>query len=529
MRLNHAFGTAAVALLGSGFAQASDESVRQVAIVGAGAAGSSAAYFLRQFAAEAGVHVNVTVFEKTDRIGGRTLTTNPFNDPTQRFEQGASIFVKVNHILYNAMTEFGLSPSYRDADVDSVMGIWDGDRFVFTIDQNAPSWWKILKVIRKYGISGPRKVQHLTATTVAKFLRLYEPQFFPFESLTQRAEDLGLLEVTGVTGEQYLEANDVDARYARGLVQASTRVNYASNLAQIHGLDTMVSMAADGALAVEGGNWQIFHEMIQRSGAVVALNTTVIGIDKVSDSTTSQQRYAVQTRSGSALDSSTTHPVTFDHVVLANPFQFSGISVGEGVLETAIDEIPYVQLHVTIFTSPYRLSPEFFGLPTSAKVPGMVLTTLAQSDTPSSGVGGVGKAGFLSVSMLGQATNPQTKRREYVYKIFSPEAVTPEFLSRLLGRSVPSGFTGSDSPISWYLPHVFNSYPRALPRVTFQDPVVGAGVYYTSGMESFISTMETNALMGKNVARLVVDDMQGATVAKSKNGLAWEEKQSILV
>ncbi|KAL2163249.1 hypothetical protein VTH06DRAFT_5305 [Thermothelomyces fergusii] len=528
MRLNHAFGTAVVALLGSGFTQASDGSVRQVAIVGAGAAGSSAAYFLRQFAEEAGVHVNITVFEKTDRIGGRTLTINPFNDPTQRFEQGASIFVKINHILYNAMTEFGLSPSFRDADVDSVLGIWDGDRFVFTIDENAPSWWNILKIIRKYGISAPRKVQQLTATTIAKFLQLYQPQFFPFESLTQRAEELGLLKVTGVTGEQYLQVNDVDARYAGDLVQASTRVNYASNLAQIHGLDTLVSMAAEDALSVEGGNWQIFHHMVQRSGAVVALNTTVIGIDRVSDGTSSQRRYAVRTQPSDKPESSIIQPVAFDHVILANPFQFSGITVGKGVLETTIDEIPYVQLHVTIFTSPYRLNPRFFGLPTSAQVPGMVLTTLAQSDTPSSAAERVDKAGFLSVSILGEATNPQTKSKEYVYKIFSPEAVTPEFLSRLLGRSVPSGFTGSDSPISWYLPHVFHSYPRALPRVTFQDPIVGAGVYYTSGMESFISTMETNALMGKNVARLIVNEMQDATAAKPKDCLAWEEKQSVL-
>lgn len=182
-------------------------------ITGAGAAGSSAAYFLRQFAEEAGVHINITLFEKTDRIGGRTLTINPFNDPTQRFEQGASIFVKVNHILYNAMTEFGLTPCYHDPDVASVMGIWDGDRFVFTIDQNAPSWWNILKVIRKYGISAPRKVRQLTTTTLAKFLQLYEPPFFPFGSLTQRAEELGLLEAIGVTGEQYLKAYNVCLRH----------------------------------------------------------------------------------------------------------------------------------------------------------------------------------------------------------------------------------------------------------------------------------------------------------------------------
>jgi prenylcysteine oxidase / farnesylcysteine lyase len=42
--------------------------------------------------------------------------------------------------------------------------------------------------------------------------------------------------------------------------------------------------------------------------------------------------------------------------------------------------------------------------------------------------------------------------------------------------------------------------------VTFEDPELAKGLYYTSGMESFISTMETSALMGMNVARLVMDD-----------------------
>ena len=42
--------------------------------------------------------------------------------------------------------------------------------------------------------------------------------------------------------------------------------------------------------------------------------------------------------------------------------------------------------------------------------------------------------------------------------------------------------------------------------MTFEDPELARGFYYTSGMESFISTMETNALMGMNVAQLIVDD-----------------------
>jgi prenylcysteine oxidase / farnesylcysteine lyase len=45
--------------------------------------------------------------------------------------------------------------------------------------------------------------------------------------------------------------------------------------------------------------------------------------------------------------------------------------------------------------------------------------------------------------------------------------------------------------------------------VTFEDSELGKGFYYTSGIESFISTMETSALMGKNVAQLIMDDFLG--------------------
>lgn len=176
---------------------------------GAGPAGASTAYFLQQFAAQAGVNVNITLFEKTDRIGGRTLTINAFNDPAQRVEQGASIFVPSNQILFTAMSQFGLSPSAVDPTADPVLGIWDGDCFVFTLDQSAPSWWNTLKVTLKYGLTAPQRTQDLTIATISNFLRIYNAPFFPFKSLTQRAQEMGLSAITGVTGEQFLSANNV--------------------------------------------------------------------------------------------------------------------------------------------------------------------------------------------------------------------------------------------------------------------------------------------------------------------------------
>lgn len=44
-------------------------------------------------------------------------------------------------------------------------------------------------------------------------------------------------------------------------------------------------------------------------------------------------------------------------------------------------------------------------------------------------------------------------------------------------------------------------------------------LWYTSGMERFISTMETSALAGRNVARLIVDGLERDARAKEMTGM----------
>lgn len=180
---------------------------------GAGAAGSSAAYHLRKYAEEFNVPVNITIFEKTDRIGGRTLTINPYDDPSQRLELGASIFIEKNFILNKSVEEFGLQTKDPDVGfVDDNLGFWDGEKFVFEIDMSRNWLVNMARVIWKYGFSAPKKTQGLVAKTVERFLHLYEEPYFPFKSLTQRAYDLELTPATGATGEEFLKANGVSCR-----------------------------------------------------------------------------------------------------------------------------------------------------------------------------------------------------------------------------------------------------------------------------------------------------------------------------
>src|SRR5262249_41650272 len=108
---------------------------------GAGPAGSSAAYYLRQFAEREGLAINVTVFEKNERVGGRTLTVNVFDDPNEPVELGASIFVKLNTILFNATQEFELPVKEPGPVGPGLLGVWDGKEFVYTQDENSWSWW----------------------------------------------------------------------------------------------------------------------------------------------------------------------------------------------------------------------------------------------------------------------------------------------------------------------------------------------------------------------------------------------------
>lgn len=299
-------------------------------------------------------------------------------------------------------------------------------------------------------------------------------------------------------------------------------------------------------MSVHGGNWRIFEQMVKNSGAAIYHNTTVASIAFAAKKKTSSSapKYEIATTATGSSLSSSAEPVLvdteFDDVIIASPWQFSNIEAGEGVIKHTIEEIPYTKLHVTLFASPFKLHPEFFKLPPGSKSPSNVYTTLAEGEEPKEGADGVGRTGFYSVSTLRTGVNPKTNKTEFVYKIFSPKPVTPQFLSDLLGVDVPETFTtttttaapategGDDDnrgvePISWYYPHWFYSYPIELPRVTFQDPILGSGLYYTSGIESFISTMETSALMGMNVARLIVDDAAGISREEVPGAVSKED------
>jgi prenylcysteine oxidase/farnesylcysteine lyase len=412
---------------------------------------------------------------------------------------GASVFVQINKILVDAVEAFNLSTSSFSTIGDDVpgaaLGIWDGKTFVFTA-KNEGGWWDTAKLFYRYGLS-PYRTLKLMKATVGKFLKMYDEPVFPFSSLTQAAQDVGLLAVTSATGEAFLRENSISSAFAREIVQASTRVNYAQNLDNFHGLETMVCMAANGAMSVEGGNWQIFANMVVSAKASIMLETEVTRIEKYRDGSFELTSKSLSPDLDSLLQTS-----YFDEVILAAPYQFSKIDL-DSIPFRKPDDLPYVKLHVTLFTSPHLLSPLYFGLPPEKATPQAIITTLPPDEHPPHNAT-AGSPGFYSISLLRDLINPHTGAIEYAYKIFSPSPPSNEFLSSLLGVSSEAGEI-SDRDVTWLYRKVWHSYPYEYPRGSFEDIMLSEGLWYTSGIERFISTMETSALMGKNVARLVVD------------------------
>jgi len=110
--------------------------------------------------------------------------------------------------MWNATKRFNLTVQAPDVGESGVLGVWDGDKFVYTQDYQSWSWWNLAKLFWKYGLA-PYRTQKLMRATIAKFLSLYEAPYFPFRSLTTRAYELELTYVTGQTGLQFLAVNKV--------------------------------------------------------------------------------------------------------------------------------------------------------------------------------------------------------------------------------------------------------------------------------------------------------------------------------
>lgn len=129
----------------------------------------------------------------------------------------------MNHLLVNATRDFNLSTTLHEDSLATRLelpdlGIWDGKQFVL-VTREEDGWWDKAKLLWRYGLA-PLKTNRLMKSVVGRFLDMYEEPVFPWKNLGETLEAQGLLDITGVTGEQYLKANGIGDAFANEVIQA---------------------------------------------------------------------------------------------------------------------------------------------------------------------------------------------------------------------------------------------------------------------------------------------------------------------
>ncbi|KAG9004826.1 hypothetical protein FRB90_010688 [Tulasnella sp. 427] len=457
----------------------------RIAIIGAGAGGSSAAFWIQKAQERHGTDIQVDIFEKLKYVGGRSITVHPYDDPSLPAEElGASIFVSANKNLFRAAREFGLE--FADSFDGDDVTVWNGEEVLFTY---TGSWWDNIKILWRYGYWSPSRTSTLTQQMIDRFLTMYTLSMSQWTSVNSLTNNLGFANYTAQSGLDVFTSHGVSAKFAEEMIEAATRVNYARDVNMIHGVGAGVCMVPDGAAQIAGGNFKIFEEFIKRSGAKLHLNTTVHQLQK-SLSASNDRR--VWTLSGDSSVPST----PYDHVILAAPFASSGITIQDSAA-SFLPEVEYVRLHVTLLsTTSSTARPERFGLNPGVHVGKMILTSENRKPNGS-------KPDFNSISY--HQSYERNDRKEYIWKVFSMDSKSDEWLEDVFGQGT----------LGWVYRKQWDSYPALRPVKSFPAVKADEGLWYVNSMEPFISTMETETLSSRNIVDTLLRESFGYGICPS--------------
>lgn len=511
--------------------------LRKVAIIGAGPTGSSAAYYLKQAQDALQQHgtqerMEVTIYERNRRIGGRAAVAYPYDDEAfEPVELGASIYADVNYNLRRAVRQFKLETGAQNGEAGE-MGVWDGQQFLFVGD--ASSWWTSAKFFLRYGYSAVT-AQNLVAKQLGLFTRVYDPAFlhgsgWPWSTVGKLANAVNVSALAATTGLEYFKSQRVSDLFVEEMVEAATRVNYAQDTDQIHGFGALVSLAASGATGVKAGNYRIFEEFVQRSGArlLTGIQGEVTGIVRFDPHHPDEDpQWYVGTKSGEG--------DTYDAVILATPWHNADITLLN--TEQRVKSHPFVHLHVTLLTTTaHSPDPRYFGLGIHDTVPKTILTSdesmrRASTHTDADPVTTASKQKELKLDLFSLnylrplrrrsasnathtdaaaaavASPPPAASTEYVVKIFSRAAMTDDQLTSLFGEDT----------VTWVRRHEWDAYPYLTPTTRFAHITVDKGLYNPSAMEPLVSTMETSTLAARNAVALLLRHWYGNSLVRGTN------------
>lgn len=467
-----------------------------VAVIGAGIAGASSAFHLRNFTvSEFNRPLKITVYESAAEIGGQVKTVSPTGSPRDALEAGASHFYDDDWCLTNASQSTNIEwraayPGWGE--------VWDRirfsqDRFCYKeAPWQIPPFWdprpharkKVLDTVARFlkEVSfewkhrfEPRKLRYKISALQAKF-NLFG-QNGTFDGVQSELKTLGLEASINSSAEQFLDDLEVPKSLQTIWLELCIRNLFGIDLKDALGLHVIVSFGSTRShpIDISIGNNNLARRMIEQSGAELQLDSKVVEV-----ATGIQRRFALTIASDNPVDN---QRVEYDAVI------FTGDSMTQLRPQSA-PRPAHIQTHVTHFSSTYSLSPAAFGLGTSS-VPLSILTTKNSSllDEDVSIVRLKSHTEFY-IDGRGCSGDDECDQWLQVHRIDSRNYLPREYLDRMAGGEVPDWVDQR----SWNrtLP-LFNASDSASSNIELEP-----NLFNTKG--NILDTMEMSCRMGRIVA-----------------------------
>ncbi|KAI7166013.1 hypothetical protein KC343_g11817 [Hortaea werneckii] len=471
-----------------------DSSPLSVAVIGAGLAGASVAFHAYE---ELYPHsrLQITIYEREPRFGGRIHTIEPQTEFSASLELGATTFSTDDQCLMQTLRAVGL----QDTVSAGLFHVPAHTRWTHVPSQNQVtcdvlglSWSQLAKRLWRYGVSAWR-FRNEVISTLEKWRRF--TIYRHFDTVQKGMDDLDLLPLISGNARDYLDSVNISREFQEEIVRPCVRVRLGRGLEDVHGLPALIAAGSSSTTMVDGGNIRLVERMIKLSGAHLSLSSEVIAIGRGQE-----RRYRLTVRHSSE-DSKEIEYVEYDSVVLAAPLRLlkidlSGLSLSPNTASTATTHP--IEAHITHFISQFRFDANFSN--PSLKISITNDDILTSSSPP-------GAVNILKVQASEVTYNPGCPPDnicdcygcESLYRIHSHRALDDAELVRLLGMEYNEALS---LILLWVRRDV---WPKAfLPYRNGSDFVgdmeLARHLYYTGGGEEMMSSMEMSCRMGERVA-----------------------------
>ena len=445
----------------------------RIGIVGGGISGSSVAYWISSQLNNTDVVYNITLYEKSNIVGGRIQSVT-INNHT--IESGASIIHSSNQYIYNFTSQFNLSFSEPPSAGSSTTGIWDGATFVFTTSTSLV--WTALKLVWRYGLAYTTLYDCIES--IAKsFWNLYDIQLnnMTYTTVDELLQSVNLYNVTQINMTQYLYEHSLydNSLIVQELVTSAIRVNYGQNLSvnALAGSVGVIPLTNPSCFQIDGGNVKLVESLLEATPNInIKLNTHVTEINKLQSTGT----YELVSRYDGVIS---IHE--YDYIVLATPLELADIQF-KGDYTIDITNLPkriYHTTHTTFISG--VINSTYFGMKNYNDLPSSIVTI--ENDA-------------VEFTSLTQCTEPDTNHH-CIYKIFSRHILSDITIDKL--------FVSYDKSTIHHIPWM--AYPKFSPPEQYAPFRLDDKLYYSNAWENSVSCMECELIGSKNIALLVLQSL----------------------